>query len=127
MAKILVVDDSELIAATLSEILINHGYEDETALSKKELVNILLASVPDLILLDVRLSGEDGRKMCRDLKANSSYKHIPVILLSGSHELLESFSDYNADDIIEKPFDMDDIVEKITNVLKQKPGAKTTK
>ena len=123
MAKILIVDDSEDIVAILSQILISHGFEVEPALSKKELVLILLSSAPDLILLDVRLSGEDGRKMCRDLKANSSYKHIPIILLSGSHELLESFADYNADAIIEKPFDMNDIIEKVTNVLKQSTQA----
>jgi DNA-binding response OmpR family regulator len=120
MAKVLIVDDSESIVTLLSEILIQHGFEVQTAFSKKELVLILLSSIPDLILLDIRLSGEDGRKICRDLKANSSYKNIPVILLSGSHELLESFNEYNADDFIEKPFDMDVIIGKITDVLKKK-------
>jgi two-component system phosphate regulon response regulator PhoB len=121
MAKILIVDDSESLLTLLSEILIKHGFKVQTAFSKKELVLVLLSSIPDLILLDVRLGGEDGRKICRDLKANSSYKNIPVILLSGSHELLESFQEYHADDFIEKPFDMDKIIGKITGILK--PGA----
>jgi len=120
MAKILIVDDSEHMVAILSEILLAHGFEVETALSRKELVYTLLASSPDLILLDVRLSGDDGRKLCRDLKANSSYKNIPIILLSGSHELLESFADYNADAVIEKPFDMNITIQKITNLLKER-------
>ena len=122
MAKILIVDDSEHLVALLSEILFQNGYEVESALSKKELVYKLLASAPDLILLDVRLSGDDGRKICRDLKGNSSYKNIPVILLSASRDLLESFADYNADDIIEKPFEMSAVLEKITTQLKSKPG-----
>jgi DNA-binding response OmpR family regulator len=117
MKRILIVDDSEHIVALLSEVLINYGFEVQSALSKKELVLILLAAQPDLILLDVRLSGDDGRKICRDLKANSSYKNIPIILLSGSHELLESFEDYNADAVVEKPFDMEAIIEKITALL----------
>jgi two-component system phosphate regulon response regulator PhoB len=118
MAKILIVDDSEPLLTLLSEILIKDGFEVETAISRQELVHVLLSTAPDLILLDVRLSGDDGRKICRDLKANSMYKNIPVILLSGSHELLESFADYNADDIVEKPFDMTVILEKITALLK---------
>jgi DNA-binding response OmpR family regulator len=124
MAKILIVDDSEHIVALLSEILLNHGFEVETALSRKELVYTLLSSSPDLILLDVRLSGDDGRKLCRDLKSNSSYRNIPIILLSGSHELLESFTEYNADDIIEKPFEMPTIIQKINNLLKERPQEK---
>jgi DNA-binding response OmpR family regulator len=116
-ANILIVDDSELIVATLSEILVSHGFQVKTASSKKEMVYYLLSSSPNLILLDVRLSGDDGRKLCRDLKGNSSYKNIPIILLSGSHELLESFSEYNADDVIEKPFDLDEIISKVTKVL----------
>jgi DNA-binding response OmpR family regulator len=123
MAKILIVDDSEHLVALLTEILFQNGYEVESALSKKELVYKLLASAPDLILLDVRLSGDDGRKICRDLKANSSYKNIPVILLSASRDLLESFADYNADDIIEKPFEMSAILEKITTLLNSKTKA----
>jgi DNA-binding response OmpR family regulator len=123
MAKILIVDDSEHIVVLLSEILVNHGFEVEIALSKKELVYSLLASSPDLILMDVRLSGDDGRKLCRDLKANSSYRDIPIILLSGSHELLESFTDYSADDIIEKPFEMNEIIEKISAILNKRTQA----
>lgn len=119
MKQILIVDDSESIVALLSEFLINYGFEVRSALSKKELVLILLSAQPDLILLDVRLSGDDGRKICRDLKANSSYKNIPIILLSGSHELLESFEDYNADDVVEKPFDIDMILQKITALVRK--------
>lgn len=124
MAKILIVDDSEHLVALLSEVLFQHGFEVETAFSKKDLVLILLSSPPDLILLDVRLSGDDGRKLCRDLKSNSSYRNIPIILLSGSRELLESYADYKADDIIEKPFDMTTTIHKINNLLKERPKEK---
>lgn len=120
MAKILIVDDSEALVAMLSEILTKEGFEVEAVFSKKEMIYYLLASTPDLFLLDVRLSGDDGRKICRDLKANSLYKNTPVILLSGSHELLESFEEYNADAIIEKPFDMGIILQKINSLLKAK-------
>lgn len=119
--KILIVDDAETLVLLLSEILINRGFTVDLALSKK-LIHILLSSAPDLILLDVRLSGDDARKMCRDLKANLSCRSIPVILLSGSYERLESFADNNAYDIIEKPLEMYEIVEKITGILK--PGSR---
>ncbi len=117
MAKILIVDDSEALVTMLSEILTKESFEVDSVFSRQELVLNLLAATPDLILMDVRLGGDDGRKICRDLKANSSYKNIPIILLSGSHELLESFADYNADDMIEKPFDMQAILKKISKAL----------
>jgi DNA-binding response OmpR family regulator len=117
MAKILIVDDSEAIVSMLSEILIKEGFEVDAVFSRQELIHNLLLASPDLILLDVRLGGDDGRKICRDLKGNSSYKNIPIILVSGSHELLESFEDYNANDILEKPFDIQVILEKISKIL----------
>ena len=120
MAKILIVDDSEMFIALLSETLTQLNFEVEVAMSKREMVHNLLASIPDLILLDIRLSGEDGRKMCRDLKANSSYRDIPVILISGSLDLLETFAEYQADDFIEKPFNRDDLIGKINKILEQR-------
>lgn len=117
MAKILIVDDSEMLVSMLSEVLTKEGFEVIAVFSRKELIHLLLDTSPDLILLDVRLGGDDGRKICRDLKANSSYKDIPVMLLSGSHELLEGYTDYNADDYIEKPFDMQEILNKISKMI----------
>ncbi len=117
MAKILIVDDSEALVTMLSEILRKEGFEVDAVFSRQELIHNLLLTSPDLILLDIRLGGDDGRKICRDLKANSSYKKIPIILVSGSHELLEAFADYNADDILEKPFDIQVIIEKISRIL----------
>lgn len=119
MAKILLVDDSDHLIALLSQILIQEGYEVETAVSKKELVNHLLSITPDLIFLDIRLSGDDGRKICRDLKANSTYRDIPIVLMSADADLLETFADYNADDMIGKPFDRALVLEKARNLLKQ--------
>ncbi len=118
MARIFIVDDSEHLIALLSQILIQDGFEIETAVSKKELVNLLLNSAPDLILLDIRLSGDDGRKICRDLKANSTYKNIPVILMSADADLLETFAEFSADDIIGKPFDRAVVLQKIRALLK---------
>ena len=119
MAKILVVDDSEHLIALLSQILTSNGFGVETAVSKKELVNHLLTMVPDLILLDIRLSGDDGRKICRDLKANSVYKKIPIILMSADADLLESYAEYNANDMMGKPFDREVVLDKVNGLLRQ--------
>jgi DNA-binding response OmpR family regulator len=118
MARILIVDDSEHLIALLSQILTQDGFQIETAVSRKELVNLLLNSVPDLILLDIRLGGDDGRKICRDLKANSTYKNIPVILMSADADLLETFAEFGADDMIGKPFDRSVVLQKIKALLK---------
>lgn len=117
MATILVVDDSEHLIVLLSQMLTQKGYKVETAISKKELVNHLLNLTPDLIFLDIRLSGDDGRKICRDLKANSTYKKIPIILMSADADLLETFAEYGADDMIGKPFDRNLVIDKAAAFL----------
>lgn len=119
MIKILIVDDSEDLLYFLPMLLEKRGYEVDTAISKKELISKLISvPLPDIIMLDVILSGEDGRKVCDELKGNSSFKHIPIILTSGSVELLENYVQWRADDIIEKPFDVQSIIDKINCHLK---------
>lgn len=117
--KILLVDDSEDLLWFLPKLLEKKGFEVDVAISKKELISKLISEpLPNLIMLDVRLSGDDGRKVCDELKGNSSFKKIPIILISGNPDLLKDYPHYRADDIIEKPFTLDIIVDKINTHLK---------
>lgn len=117
--KVLLVDDSEDLTWFLPKLLLQRGFDVDVALSKKELIDKLMSEpLPHLIMLDVRLSGDDGRKVCDELKGNSTFKKIPVILISGNPDLLKDYPEYRADDIIEKPFTVDIIVNKLNNHLK---------
>ena len=117
MAKILIVDDYESIRDLLSILLTKAGYKVECASSKKELNSRLSFFKPNLILLDVKLNGEDGREICKFIKSQPVTKEVAVILLSASPNLLWDYVASKADDIIEKPFNIKSILQKINKLV----------
>ncbi len=75
---------------------------------------------PQLILLDVFLTGIDGLDICRQLKANPNTKDIPIIIFSAYPRVAQKvIYEYGADDFIAKPFEMEDLVNKVHSVLSQ--------
>lgn len=116
MVKILIVDDSEELLEILSTFLQMRGYDVKSVSSVKPVRNLLSDFEPDVILLDVRMGGDDGRKLCREIKEKHT-KHIPIILTSASPELLKDYEECNADAIIEKPFDIHTVEKKVNSVL----------
>jgi DNA-binding response OmpR family regulator len=113
---ILVVDDDPAIVEALQMILDLEGFTTEGYSGTKVLQKIS-AVQPDLLLLDVWLAGEDGRKICQTLKSDSLTATLPVILISASRDLSETAASVAADDFIEKPFDMDDVITKVKRLL----------
>ena len=117
MAKILVVDDAKDLLLFLSELLKMKGHEVKTASSKNEMNSQLALFTPDCILLDVWINGENVRGACIEIKANNIYRNIPVILLSSDPELLKDHEQCEADDVLQKPFDINAVVNKINKLL----------
>lgn len=117
MAKILIVDDSKDLTEFLSVLLKMKDYDVDIAASKGELKRKLPVVSPDLILLDVRLGGDDGRELCKAIRKEMPDKHIPIILVSASPELLKDYEECEANDVIEKPFDISTIITKIDSLL----------
>jgi DNA-binding response OmpR family regulator len=111
--RILVVDDDADILEVLKIILDSAGYSTASAAKGSDVYKKVKSFKPDLILLDVLLSGEDGRVICRNLKKGSGTKHIPVIMLSAHPEASRTINSYKADGFIEKPFDVDPFLDRI--------------
>jgi CheY-like chemotaxis protein len=112
--KILVVDDDEGILEVVQIVLEGEGYLVQTSLNSECLQDIAV-DLPDLILLDVLLSGEDGREICKQLKSDAKTAHVPIVMLSAHSDAGKVADTSGADDFLEKPFDVDmliDIVEK---------------
>ena len=112
--RVLVVDDSEAILEVVKMTLEMAGYEVATSLTG-ECFQQMENDLPDLILLDILLSGEDGRAICERLKGNEKTRHIPVILLSAHAGLQKSAAECGANDFLAKPFritDLRNIVKK---------------
>lgn len=113
--KVLVVDDDPDILDALQFMLEDAGYR-VTITEKGEYAENLHdtnGGLPDVILLDVLLSGKDGRLICRKLKSQEETKHIPIIMMSAHNNALQSVASVGADDFIAKPFETSDLLEKI--------------
>lgn len=117
MKKILVVDDYEELLHMFTMLLTINGYETQTASSKDKLLNGLSDFEPDLILLDVVLNGANGRDLCRDIKTRCLPKKVGVILVSAYPDLLKNYEECDADEVIEKPFSIQEVIDKINKVL----------
>ena len=110
--KIMVIDDDESILEVMHIVLEGEGYDVETSLNVQPLQK-LNSQRPDLILLDVLLSGEDGIELCRRLKSQERTRDIPIILLSAHSSASRTARDCGADAFLDKPFDIDVLVEMV--------------
>ncbi len=120
--KILVVDDDEGIAEVVQIVLEGEGYLVSTNMDGEGL-HLLKEDVPDLILLDVLLAGVDGRDICRSLKSDPVTQHIPVIMLSAHSDASRVADTSGADDFLEKPFDVDVLIDIVAKHLSSAESA----
>lgn len=103
--KILIVDDVPNNITVLTEILMS-DYKMVCATNGKDALKLAVASVPDLILLDIMMPDMDGYEVCRQLKLNGRSKNIPIVFLSAKIEVEDEVKglDLGAVDYISKPF-----------------------
>lgn len=117
MPKVFIVDDDPDVRTIMNVVMKQHGYEVETAFSKEDALEQLQNFQPSVILLDVLLSGTDGREFCREIKVNEKMKNVPVIMVSAHPGAAENISSYGADDFISKPIDTATLMDKLQRVL----------
>jgi two-component system OmpR family response regulator len=118
-ARLLVVEDEEMILELLSGSLRFAGFDVVTAVSGAEALRAVTASRPDLVLLDVMLPDGDGFEVVRRLR--SSGPDVPVIFVTardGVHERVAGLA-LGADDYVTKPFSLDEVLERIRAVLRR--------
>jgi CheY-like chemotaxis protein len=110
--KILVADDDPAILDAVKMMLEFCDYEVET-LADGRVISKLDKQKPQLVLLDIWMSGTDGREVCKKLKSRAETKDIPVILISASRDIEKSTKEAGANDFIAKPFEMNELLNKI--------------
>ncbi len=114
----MIVDDDEGILDALSMMLQYKGYEVVTCTNGNTIL-AMQQDYPDLLLLDIWMSGIDGRNVCRQLKEKIQTKKIPIIMISASKDIERSAIDSGADDFLAKPFEMNELIKKIElNIIK---------
>jgi len=113
MNRVLIVDDNRDILWVVEVILKRFGFEVMTTLKGEEVLSKTKMFSPQLILLDVFLSGIDGIDICNTLKSTPETKDIPVIMISAHTNFKEVKKFCRADDFMSKPFDANELVRKI--------------
>lgn len=115
--KILVADDDRGILEALQIMLESEGYSVETTDCGSKVLEFLVK--PDLFLLDVWMSGEDGREVCAALKNKPATRNIPVIMTSANQSTSTTAFQAGADDFLAKPFEIDELLDKVDKQLRK--------
>jgi two-component system OmpR family response regulator len=119
---ILVIDDDPQIRALLKEYLAENGLRVSIASTGEEMSKILGDEAVDLVVLDLRLAGEDGMVIARSLRDRSS---IPIVILTGVRDEADRVMglELGADDYITKPFSPRELLARIRTVLRRTKSA----
>ncbi len=116
LGNILIVDDNPNNLQVLMSLLVNEGYKVRPALSGEIALRAVQTSLPELILLDVRMPGGlNGYDTCRKLQANELTRDIPIIFISamdGTEDKLEGFR-VGAVDYVAKPFQAEEVLARV--------------
>jgi two-component system alkaline phosphatase synthesis response regulator PhoP len=122
--RILVVDDEPHIVTMLKSRLTANGYEVITAVDGQEALEKARNEIPELVILDLMLPRLDGFKVCRMLKFDEKYRHIPVIMFSARAQKSdqEMGMETGADAYVVKPFRPEELLGKIRELLGEKKG-----
>lgn len=115
--KVLVIDDNEDILYMLKAMLEFKDYEVSIRSVIAGLEKLITELQPDVIVMDMLLSGADGRDICRSLKENKLFAWVPIIMISAHSQARKECLDAGANQFLEKPFDMDDICKVIADAL----------
>jgi len=118
--KILIVDDEPDIVETLKFLVESEGFESITALDGEDALRKAKEEAPDIVILDVMLPKINGYKVCRLLKFDNKYKHIPILMVTARSQEEDKVigEETGADEYITKPFDINNLLEKIHLYLK---------
>ncbi|HVO97614.1 MAG TPA: sigma-54 dependent transcriptional regulator [Bryobacteraceae bacterium] len=113
--SILVIDDEPASLRVLLAILTEQGYEVHPANEGELALRYLGHTLPDLVLVDVRMPGMDGYQVCATLKSNPATQAIPVIFISSADHVIDKVRAFRggAVDYVSKPVDAEEVVARI--------------
>lgn len=109
----MIADDDPGIVDAVEMILDFHGYEVSSTYNATDLLVMQPDQYPDVLLLDIWMPACDGRDICRQLKLQDATRQIPILMISASKDISASAFEAGADDFLAKPFDMQELINKI--------------
>lgn len=124
MATIWIVEDDKNISEIEDFALKNSGYQVETFENAGDFYHALQTETPNLVLLDIMLPDEDGLTILEKLRAGSTTKKIPIILVTAKTTELDKVKglDSGADDYLTKPFGVMELISRVKALLRRSGG-----
>jgi two-component system alkaline phosphatase synthesis response regulator PhoP len=115
--RVVVVDDDHNLLNLLKEFLVLSGF-DAVGLPGIASISEIAQEAPNLVLLDVHMPGLSGKEVLRRVRDDTQMKDVPVILITAFQKSLDETSVAMADGVVEKPFDLDQLVKTISRNLR---------
>ncbi len=120
--SVLVVDDNVDNATLTEHLLQTRGYHVHVCHTAEDAARLISENLPDLVLLDVILPGKSGYELCRELKADSKTRLIPVVMITGLSDREDKIRgiEVGADDFLNKPIFPEELFARVSSLLKLK-------
>lgn len=115
--RIMICDDDQSILDVLQMLLESEDFEVIAEIDSTQLINKMQTYSPDILLLDLWMPVLTGDEVLKSLRQIEEFKFIPVIVLSASVDARSIAQGAGATDFLPKPFDMDDLILKIKQLL----------
>jgi phosphate regulon transcriptional regulator PhoB len=125
MKKILVVEDEVDVIKLLKYTLEKEGFKVNSATDGSLAMAEIRREPPDIVILDVMLPGLNGFEVCRQLRSNESFAHIPILIISAKSEEADRIVglEIGADDYVTKPFSTREVVARVRALLRRSSQA----
>lgn len=116
--EILIVDDNKEICQLIESILTSEGYRVASCYHPLEFTGIIKNNKPKLIITDLLMSGYNGQTLTEDVKADPETQHIKIMMMSAHPDGEKLSIRLGIDNFLTKPFEIDDLVTKVENLMK---------